>query len=68
MKFFVDECKVMHRGQKSSRIIYEKIGSQLTIIAQEQDFEVMIISYHENMLLVDHVVNTSPPPPNVRNY
>lgn len=53
----------MHRGQNSSRIIYEKIGSQLTIIAQEQDFEVMIISYHENMLLVDHVVNTSPPPP-----
>lgn len=63
MKFFVDECKVMHRGQNSSRIIYETIGSLLTIIAQEQDFEAMIISYQENMLLVHHVVNTSPPSP-----
>ena len=43
MKFFVDEYKVMHRGENNSRIIYETIGSQLTITTQEQDLEVMII-------------------------
>lgn len=31
------------QGQNNSRIVYETIGPQLTIIAQEQDLEVMII-------------------------
>lgn len=43
MKFFVDECKVMHREQNNSRIIYEKNGPQLTITAQEKDLQVMKI-------------------------
>lgn len=61
MKFFADECKVTHRGQNNSRIIYETIGPQLTITAEEQDLEVMIIQYHENMLLVPRILSTFPP-------
>lgn len=43
MKFFVDECKVMLRRLNNSRIIYETIGLQLTVIAQKEDLEVTII-------------------------
>lgn len=41
MKYFVDKRKVIHRGQKNSSFTLRYHGPPLTIVAREQDFEVM---------------------------